>query len=173
MKVLMVAITILALTFAAGAREIDGAYVSLTSPAPLDIVPATVMTFIFWVQNDSGDAEWLSNIHITFPDGFNLVEGSMGFAEIATGRPSFDMTVSGQTAQWDDNDGGYGEIYSTEGTEVWVDAFVPGCYECGELYWELWGDVWGAEPHYVDGVIDLCPSPVEESTWGSIKALYR
>ena len=173
MKWLIVAVTVLALATPLAALEIEGAYVSLVSPNPMEIEPDNFYTFTFHVQNDSQDFEWLTNIHITFPDNFTLVAASMGFVEIDVGRPSFDMIVSGQTAQWNDNDGGYGEIYDTEGTEVFIDAHVPACYDCGEIYWELWGDIYGGEPHYVDGLIDLCPSPVEAATWSSVKALYR
>ncbi len=170
MKSLLVILAILAIAIPATAREIEGAYVQLVSPTSVD--PGGSYTFMFWVQNDSDDAEWLVDIHITFPGDFDMDEASMGFTEIATGRPSFDMTCVDNVAAWEDNDGGYGEIYSLEGTDLWIDGTVggPGRYI---LYWEIWGDGYGDEPHYVDGEIELGVTAVEEATWSSIKAMYR
>jgi len=170
MKNLLVIAAILIIAIPAAAREIDGAYVSLVSPT--EVAPGGSYTFMFWVQNDSSDAEWIANVHITFPADFVLDAASMGFTELAPGRPSFDMYVVDNVACWDDNDGGYGEIYSTEGTNLWIDGTVgpAGRYT---IFWEIWGDEWGSEPHYVSGEIDLSVSAVDEASWSSIKAMFR
>ncbi len=174
MRTLLVlfAIAILAIPAWAG-REIENAEVTLV--APTSMAPNTIYTFEFWVQNASSDAEWITNVEISFPDGFTLYPETMGFDEIVAGRPSWDMYVPpiDHTAIWEDNDGGYGEIYSLEGTMVRIDCLTPDTFYTDCIYWHLQGDLYGAEPHEVCGCIDFVVTPVEHVTWGSIKALYR
>ena len=154
-------------------REIDGASVTLISPT--SIGASEIYTFEFWVQNESSDAEWITDVEISFPDGFTLYPETMGFAEIATGRPSWDMYVPpvDHTAIWEDNDTGYGEIYSTEGTLIWIDCMTPDQFYTDCIYWTIDGDEYGDPPHSVCGCIDFVITAVESVTWGAIKALYR
>jgi len=170
--IVLFAIAVLAMPAFAG-REIEGAQVTLMSP--MGMSPGQVYTFEFWVQNASSDAEWITNVQISFPDGFTLYPETMGFDEIAAGRPSWDMYVPiiDHTAFWVDNDAGYGEIYSTEGTRVFIDCLTPDTFYTDCIFWQLEGDEYGAEPHSVCGCIDFIVTPVAEVTWGSIKALYR
>ena len=170
--IVLLAIAVLAMPAFAG-REIEGANVTLVSPVSMTV--STTYLFEFWVQNDSSDAEWITDVEISFPDGFVLYEATMGFTEIAAGRPSWDMYIPpiDHTAVWEDNDAGYGEIYSTEGTLVWIECTTPDVFYTDCIYWSLTGDEYGAEPHSVCGCIDFVITPVEEVTWGSIKALYR
>ena len=170
--IVLLAIVVLSLPAWAG-REIEGATVTLISPTAMTV--NHVYTFEFFVQNASSDAEWITDVQISFPDGFTLYEATMGFTEIATGRPSWDMYIPSvnHTAIWEDNDGGYGEIYSTEGTLVWIDCTTPDMFYTDCIYWQLKGDEYGADPHVVCGCIDFIITAVEEITWGSIKALYR
>jgi len=172
MRGLILSLLVLALAVPAAAFEIDGATVTLISPT--SVAPGGTYTMLFTVQNASSDAEWIVDIHISFPGGV-LDQSSMGHELIATGRPSFAMTVDPTVpkAMWDDNDGGYGEIYSTEACDVWVDWTAPAVFPGTQIFWELWGDVYGAEPHYVNGYIDLAVTAVDQATWSSIKAMYR
>jgi hypothetical protein len=174
MKKLLIAIAILAIAAPAMAREIEGAFVDLVDPAANELIPGATMTLKFIVQNDSSDAEWLTDVHIAFPDGFVLHESTMAYDMIVAGRPSWDQYVPpvDHTAIWEDNNGGWGEVYSTEFTHVYIDVTIPDqLYGC--IYWSLWGDEYGDEPHWVCGCIDVGFSPVEDATWGAIKAMYR
>ena len=168
----ILAIALLVLPATAG-REIEGAEVTLVSP--ISMGAGQVYTFEFWVQNESSDAEWITDVQISFPDGFTLYPETMGFAELATGRPSWDMYIPpvDHTAIWEDNDAGYGEIYSTEGTLVWIDCLTPTEFYTDCIYWTLIGDEYGAEPHTVCGCISFVITAVEDATWGAIKAMYR
>jgi len=174
MSRLLVLLLVLALAMPALAREIDGVIVTLVSPA--SVSPGITQTMIFTVQNASSDAEWIASIEIHFPGGV-LHQETMGHEVIvpSTPRPDFTMMTfpTIPTAQWTDANGGWGEIYSTEACDVWVDWTAPVPLTNQVITWELWGDVYGAEPHYVTGTIQLVVTPVEPSTWSSIKALYR
>lgn len=172
MSRLLVVLLVLALSMPVMAREIANATVTLVSPAY--VTPGITQTMLFTVQNASSDAEWIANVEIHFPGG-TLHQETMGHQMLSTTRPNFIMTVfpTVPTAQWADGNGGWGEIYSTEACDVWVDWTAPAPIEDPTLIWELWGDVYGAEPHYVTGTIQMFVTPVEQSTWTSIKALYR
>lgn len=173
MKHLLIAVCILAFAIPAMAgRSLEGSYVELVSPT--DPMPDTTYTFTFYVWNNSFDTEWVSDVWLTFPDGYVLDAMSMAY-DNPNPTPSlfvWDMLVDGQTAQWNDGDEGYGELYDQVGTNIYIDVTTPDEIT-GEIYWELFGDIYGAEPHYVDGSIMLGFTPVEESTWSSIKAMYR
>jgi hypothetical protein len=175
MKTLAIVLLVLALTVPVAARDIGNATVTLLSPTMVS--PGNTYMFTFFVQNASPDAEWITNVEIHFPfgAGTSANQASMGYTFIATGRPSWTMTVwpTVPTALWADNDGGYGEIYSTEGTDVWVDVTLPAVMTGTQIQWELWGDLYGAEPHYVTGYIDVVVTAVEQQTWTAIKSLYR
>jgi hypothetical protein len=174
MSRLLVVLLVLVLATPVMAREIDGATVTLVSPT--SVTPGVTQTMLFTVQNASSDAEWIAQVEIHFPGGV-LHQETMGYQVLVASplRPNFTMTVypTVPTAVWADGNGGYGEIYSTESCDVWVDWTAPTPIEPPVITWELWGDVWGAEPHYVTGTIDLVVTPVEMSTWSAIKALYR
>jgi hypothetical protein len=174
MKTLLIVASVLALALPAFAQEIEGAFVDLVDPAATELLPGEVMTMEFIVQNDSQDAEWITDVHIAFPDGFVLYPATMGYDEIVAGRPSWTMFVPpvDHTAIWEDNNGGYGEVWSTESTLVRIDVLVADVL-WGCIYWHLWGDEWGADPHDVCGCIDIGFSPVRDASWSSIKALYQ
>jgi len=151
----------------------DGAYVSLTSPAA--VVPGQTYVFAFVVHNGSTDGEYIANVQISFPDGYTLFPATMSYVPIVAGRPSWDMTVPtvNHTAIWSDNNGGLGEIYPTESTSVSIQATVADEHYGIPIFWCVEGDGVGADPHEHCGCIDLTVNPVEARSWSSIKALYR
>jgi len=174
MRNLLIVVLVLAVAVSAGARNIADSYVELLSPAAIS--PGETHTFTFGVYNASLDTEWIADVLITFPDGWVIDEGSMAYVPIVADpiRPSWDMMVpDGPTAMWLDNDAGYGELYGDEYTTVTVDVAVATQLYGIPIYWCLKGDIWGDPPHEVCDCIDLQVSPVEESSWASIKALYR
>ncbi|MCK4511363.1 hypothetical protein KAW64_06460 [bacterium] len=174
MRNLLIVVLVLAVAVSAGARSIADSYVELV--APTAIVPGETYTFAFGVYNASTDSEWITDVLLTFPDGWVIDEGSMSYVPIIPDpiRPSWDMLVpDGPTAMWLDNDEGYGELYGDEYTTVSVDVAVATQLYGTPIYWYLKGDIWGDLPHELCGCIDLQISPVEEQSWASIKALYR
>jgi len=175
MKILAIALLVLALALPVAARDIGNATVTLLSPTMVS--PGNTYMFVFFVQNASPDAEWITNVEIHFPFGAGTFanQATMGYTMITATRPSWSMTVAPTvpTAIWADNNGGYGEIYSTEGTDIWVDVTLPAVMTGTQIQWELWGDLYGAEPHYATGLIDVIITAVEQQTWTAIKSLYR
>ena len=165
MRNLLIVVLVLAVAVSAGARSIADSYVELLSPATIS--PGETHTFTFGVYNASTDIEWITDVLITFPDGWIVYEGSMSYVPIVADpiRPSWDMRL--------DNDGGYGELYEDEYTTVSVDVEVATQLYGLPIYWCLKGDIYGDPPHELCGCIDLQISPVEESSWASIKAMYR
>ncbi len=173
MRNLLIVVLVLSVAVSAGARSMEGSYVELVSPAAIS--PGETMTFTFGVYNGSVDTEWMTDVLITFPDGWVIDEGSMSYVPIVANpiRPSWDMMVpDGPTAMWLDNDAGYGELYGDEYTTVSVDVFVATQLYGIPIYWCVKGDIWGDPPHEVCGCIDIQITPVEAKTWGAIKAMY-
>jgi hypothetical protein len=159
---------------AVAAADMTGAYVSLV--APTEVVPGHTYTFIFWVWNGSADGELLSNVQVSFPDGYTLFPETMGYDFIQPGRPDWDMTVPpiDHTALWTDGNGGSGEVWASEGTQIYIDVTVADVLYGIPLFWCVEGDsIDAAEPHEYCGCIDMTTSPVEASSWASIKTLYR
>ena len=175
MRHLLIVLLVLSVALSAGARSIADSYVELVAPAAIS--PGETYTFTFGVYNASLDTEWITDVLITVPDGWTIVDGSMSYVPIVADpiRPSWDMTVptDGPTAMWLDNDEGYGELYGDEYTTVSVDLVVADQLYGIPIYWCLKGDIWGDPPHEVCGCIDIQITPVEASTWGAIKAMYN
>ena len=125
MRHLLIVLLVLSVALSAGARSIADSYVELVSPAAIS--PGETYTFTFGVYNASQDTEWITDVLITVPDGWMIVDGSMSYVPIVADpiRPDWAMSVpEGPTAMWLDNDGGYGELYGDEYTTVSVDLVV-------------------------------------------------
>jgi hypothetical protein len=174
MRVIALA-AVLVLAACAAHAEIDGASVSLVSPGI--VVPGQTYTFTFQVQNASGDGEAITNVAVSFPDGFTLFPATMSYVPIVPSpvRPDWTMYVPpiDHTGRWDDANGGGGEIYATESTTISIDVTVASVLYGTPVFWCLWGDGSGAAPHQICGCIDLDVSAVETASWSAIKALFR
>jgi hypothetical protein len=174
MRSTVIAVLILAVALPAAA-EIDGASVSLVTPTV--IVPGQTYTFSFAVQNASGDGEAIGNVVVSFPDGFTLFPATMTYTALVPVplRPDWTMYVPpiDHTARWDDANGGLGELLATEGTVVAIDVTVASQLYGTPLFYCVEGDGTGAEPHQVCGCVYLSVSSVEQTSWSTIKAMYR
>lgn len=155
--------------------EIDGATVTLLTPSV--VVPGQTYTFNFMVQNASSDGEAIADVAVSFPDGFTLFASSMTYTPITSSplRPNWTMYIPpvDHTGRWDDANGGIGELYSTEGTDISIDCTVALLLYGTPIFWCLTGDGAGSAPHQVCGCIDFDVSAVEAASWSSIKAMYR
>ena len=162
---------IAALTLVAGtanAQSLTGSYVAPLAPS--DLCVNTTYQFMFDVWNASTDAEWVDIVEVTFPPGFAIL-GNAGYSDPSW---SFGFTTIGQTAQWYDSDGGWGEIYGQDGGQFWCDANT-GPLSGNTFEWHLSGDDWGVPPHDVYGtfIIPVGSTATEPATWGGVKALYN
>lgn len=127
---------------------------------------------------DSGRGECLSDVQVKFNHPIILYPETIGYSEIEAGRPSWDAYVeegvyTGGRACWDDSNGAPGEVCPGESTAVWIGATVEATEQRPQswpidVHWELYGDQGG----HVDGW-HVIWTPVEETSWGYIKALYR
>jgi hypothetical protein len=169
-----IALLVLAVALPAVA-EIDGASVSLISPGV--VVPGQTYTFSLMVQNASSDGEAITNVTVSFPDGFTLFPATMTYTPIVAApvRPDWTMYVPtiNHTGRWDDANGGLGELFATESTTIAIDVTVASQLYGIPLFFCVWGDGTGAEPHQVCGCVYLSVSPVEVTSWSTIKAMYR
>ena len=68
MRNLLIVVLVLSVAVSAGARNMEGSYVEMLSPA--SIAPGETFLFEFGVYNASLDSEWLTDVLITFPDGW-------------------------------------------------------------------------------------------------------
>lgn len=121
------AIACLFMLFALSAvAGIGGASVTLLSPAI--VAPGQTYTFTFLVQNTSADGESITNVAVSFPDGFTLFPATMSYVPLVPSplRPDWDMYVPtiNHTARWDDANGGMGELYGGESTTIAIDVKV-------------------------------------------------
>ena len=132
----------------------------------------------FLVENGSAD-EAIASVVIELQTGGGLwFYNALGYEEIEQGRPNWELGSGSAYAAFVDADGGLGEVFPGESTRIWAvitpdDELQPGTYPIG---YGIQGDGTGEPPHYVSGTtgyIHLGPSPVEDTTWGRVKALYR
>ncbi len=176
MRNLLLVLMILAVaTCAMADRSLEGSMVTLVEPVgPVNV--NEVYTFTFFVENMSEDYEYVADITIGFPYGFTPYGDSIGWDPgpnwfYSTGNWTME-TMEGDVF-WLDADGGWGELEDYEDCFVYVDVLVEAIPSREVITWGLQGDIYGEEPHYVSGEIEIGVTPVEVETWTAIKALYR
>ena len=172
------AIVVLLLLIAVSARaDLTGAVVS--GGPEVSTAPWSLVDCEFLVENGSTD-EAIATVVIELEavGGFWFYSG-LGYDEIEQGRPNWELGSGTGGAHFLDADGGLGEVFPGESTRIWVgitpdDELEPGIYPIG---YYITGDGTGEPPHFVwgaTGYIHLVgASPVEGTTWGRVKALYR
>ncbi|HOY84745.1 MAG TPA: C25 family cysteine peptidase [Candidatus Syntrophosphaera sp.] len=121
-------------------------------------LPGTTVDWTFTVTNASTDSEWIKDVIISFPAGVT-VNSATNFVGGDGGDLTPDVTSgSGVTVTWHgEGSSGWGVIYGngdsasatvnvTIGTGLGGDLTLP---------WILNGDIYGSEPHTLDGSIVL------------------
>jgi len=178
MRKLFVVLAMLAIALPAVAdRDMTGGYVTLVSPDPAIFLPGNTYICEFYVYNGSPDVEWTVEVWFLFPCCFMVQSG--WYDDLGQGW-NFTFNVFGDCqngALFYDNDGGWGEIYDGTGGYFYVEVYVGTDCECGSdvIHWYQEGDIYGSDPHYVEGDIDIqiCDqTATQESSWSTIKALY-
>jgi hypothetical protein len=179
MKKLFLVFAILAIAAApALARSIAGSYINLIEPVG-PVTTTFTYTFDFYVWNGSTDAEWITQVWIDFPDSWEIVAGTDSYIPDPGAAGPWAFTFSGggtDVADWWDASGGYGEIYGGEGGHFYIDVYI-GTWTVGEatIHWHLQGDIYGAEPHFLNGQIQILVedvTPAEDASWSKVKGLY-
>ena len=170
--ILVLALVAIAAAPALADRSMVGGTCTVLSPAFL--VPETVNVIEFAVLNGSTDTEWTSWVDFTFHDCFEITGGWFDATGIS-GPGNFGFSWTGQVATFMDADGGYGEMYGGDTVLFYVEV-IPHC-ECGDylVHWFQQGDIWGADPHFVEGdvTVTVCDvTATQDSSWTSLKSLY-
>lgn len=173
MKKVLSTLAILALFSApVFAQSMAGGYVNLISPTAVN--PGdTGVEFEFYVFNGSVDTEWTSDVIFTFPSCFTVTsgyydDGGLGWV--------FIFSAAGNVANFNDGDGGYGEIYDGDGGYFYVTVDVGGGCPVGPatVHWFQQGDIWGSNPHFIEGDVTFTigGTATDDTTFSSVKALY-
>ncbi|RMF10477.1 MAG: T9SS C-terminal target domain-containing protein, partial [Candidatus Neomarinimicrobiota bacterium] len=138
------------------AREIDGAHMWSMDPPP---APGTTVDLTLYVTNESSDAEWIDSVAVTFPTGVT-VNSSTDMVVVGGTRylATDGSTGDGATIVWNNWDGGFGNIYSTETASATVNVTIDSSYS-DMVYFDyaLSGDDWGDPPHNVSGTFVFLP----------------
>jgi len=137
-------------------KEIDGASI-YTNDA---YQPGSSGTLTFNLQNASSDAEWLDACTITFPTGVTVDNPASDFVVAAT--PTHYLASNGETGAgpvtltWFDDNGGYGNLYSSEMGEATIDLTFDASLSGNLPFdWTISGDDYGSPPHDVSGTSEI------------------
>ncbi len=130
-----------------------------------EYTPGSTVDWTFTVYNASTDSEWLEDIYLTLPAGitFNSVTTFSG----GTAAMTPDVTSgTGGTIHWNGSDtSGWGVIHGGETALATVNVTIPtGMITPISLAYQINGDVYGAEPHILNGTIELSPA-LPPMTW--------
>ena len=171
--ILVLALVAIAAAPALADRDMTGGTCDVLSPAFL--VPEAVNVVEFLITNNSPDAEWTTDVIFTFAECFEVTGGWYTDNGSFTGAV-FNFSFAGSVATFLDGDAGYGEIYGAGDTCLFYVEVIPHC-ECGDylVHWFQQGDIYGAEPHFVEGDVTVIVCDVtatQNSTWTSLKSLY-
>ncbi|NLO11214.1 MAG: gingipain R [Candidatus Cloacimonetes bacterium] len=119
-------------------------------------MPGTTVDWTFTVTNGSTDTEWLKYVYITVPTGV-IVNSATNFVGGSGGEMSPNVTSgNGITIEWFGQSGNWGVIQggqsATATVNVTISSFLSGSFN---LMYTIDGDIYGAEPHTIDGSITL------------------
>jgi hypothetical protein len=125
--------------------------------------PGTSLTWTFTLYNGGTDDEWLKHVYLSFPAGIT-VNSATNFIGGGGGDMVPDQTSgTGITIHWLGESGGWGVVYPGNSATANVSVSISATYS-GDLVlpWQINGDVYGAEPHELTGMIVLPqnPSPI-------------
>jgi len=119
--------------------------------------PGVEMDLNILVYNNSTDAEWLTDVEIQFPQGVT-VNSASNFVGESSGTMVPDLTTGEAiTINWHGSDtSGYGVIHGNEYASATVNlTFAPDLSGNLSFPYQIYGDVYGAEPHSVSGEITM------------------
>lgn len=138
-----------------------------------DYLPGTTVDWTFTATNASTDTEWINDVIISFPAGVT-VNSATNFVGGDGGELTPDVTSgSGVTVTWHgEGSSGWGLIYGNGDSATATVNVTIGAGFGGDLTlpWTLNGDVYGADPHTLDGSIVLTED-VPPISWLSVQPL--
>ena len=118
--------------------------------------PGATLDWTFSLCNNSTDVEWLKDVYVTFPDGIivnsatNFTGGTEDMLPNLTSGNGITIHWHGQTT------GGWGVVQSGQTVTAIVNVTIlPVFYGDLILSYTIQGDVYGSEPHQIEGQIAL------------------
>jgi len=141
-----------------GTRSIEGSTLTCNAGG---FEPGETVDWTFTCENNSVDWEWIKGIMIDFPVGITV--NSAG--DFAGGSDELEFTGElgdGASCNWLGENSLGGFLHNGETANATLNLTItPGFMGDIELNWQLTGDVYGLEPHIIDGVIDVLSSGTE------------
>jgi Peptidase family C25/Propeptide_C25/Peptidase family C25, C terminal ig-like domain/FlgD Ig-like domain len=145
-------------------RSIEGS--TLTCDAET-YIPGQTVTWNLEVYNNSSDAEWLTDIIIDFPPGVSVISAT-DFTGASGDLIYNGVNGSGASVEWNDPNGGWGEIHGNESATASVTVDIdPNQTGDIDLNWTLMGDDYGSTPHQLNGTITLA-TEIIPFTWATL-----
>ncbi|MDP8219981.1 MAG: FlgD immunoglobulin-like domain containing protein [Candidatus Stygibacter frigidus] len=135
-------------------RDISGCYVSCGSEF---FSPGETIELDFTVYNESSDSEWINEVEIVFPDGFDI-EDATDFIGGSGGALEYDGTHGNAAAiSWfGETHSGFGVLKDGESASGTVEINIADDFSGNALLaWTINGDNYGSAPHSVSGDIEL------------------
>ena len=135
-------------------RSIDGS--TFTCDAA-QYLPGTTVDLQFTIYNASTDTEWIEDASLDFPAGV-VVNSSTNFVGGSGGPMDTDnSTGDGALVSWHgETTSGWGVIQGGETATATVNVtFGSGLSGTQDIAWTMDGDVYGSEPHSLNGTISL------------------
>jgi len=119
--------------------------------------PGETIDLDFTVYNNSSDDEWIQNVTIDFPEGFEVI-GATDFWGGSGGLIRYEGAQgNGALVSWyGETSNGWGVLHDDESAFCTVEVNVAPDFSGNALLdWTITGDSFGAEPHTVSGDIEL------------------
>ncbi|HKK66992.1 MAG TPA: T9SS type A sorting domain-containing protein, partial [Bacteroidales bacterium] len=114
------------------------------------------VTWDLSVTNGSDDAEWIKQIMIDFPAGMTI-NSATDFYDGNDTLFSNGVTGEGVIITWfNETDAGWGVLTGAETATATIEADIAEDFTGNlELEYQLTGDVYGSEPHYINDVLTI------------------
>ncbi len=151
---------------ATSTRNITGSTLTISAD---EYTPGSTVDWQFTVNCVSNDSEWLKSVIVTFPPG-TVINSATEFVGGSSGNMIPDLTSgNGVTITWLGLSGNWGVVHPGETAIATVNVTMPESYSYPiSLPYQILGDVYGAEPHILEGDFTLDPN-VEPLDWFSVQ----
>jgi hypothetical protein len=147
----------------APSKSIAGSYITTTLASfhagDTIVVPLTMF-------NGSSDSEWLKDAGIVIPQGTILISASPFVGGTGGNMNFIGFSATGDTAKWHGQDGsGWGVVRGGEFASATLTLFIPHNFTGDlNLSYTLYGDIYGALPHTLNGNITI-PNLGQQLSW--------
>ncbi len=163
---------------ARGEKSVAGSTVTCTETG---FLAGETMDLHISCYNASTDAEWLTDIEVTFPAGVT-VNSATAFTGGSADLVWDSTTGDGVTVNWHGNDGSWGALHGGETANATVNVTFDGSLSGEQVFgWFIQGDIYGSTPHDLSGTFSMTamgpsvnvtfPNGGETLPWGEAHSL--